>query len=94
LTSDQVFSQLSAIRQRGFALDRDRLVDGISALAVPIRPQGRDVTAALAINMTSARLSDGRVNALVALLRREIAAIESAVSPLSFVSRQRAMDRG
>jgi DNA-binding IclR family transcriptional regulator len=56
------------------------LVEGISALAVPIRPKGRDVVAALSINMTSARLAQARLPALLAMLRQEVAMVEAQLS--------------
>lgn len=93
VTFDQVTAECAAANGRGYSLDRGRLVDGISALAVPIRPQGRDVTAALAINMTSARLPDERIPGLVELLKREATIIESVISPLHFLPRRRSKDR-
>jgi hypothetical protein len=56
LSADDVAAGLPDIRARGYAVDEGRLVEGISAVAVPIRPQGRGVVAALSINMTTARL--------------------------------------
>jgi DNA-binding IclR family transcriptional regulator len=82
LTPDSVRAQLPEIRARRFALDHGALVQGISALAVPILPQGRDAIAAIAINMTSARLEPERLTRLVDLLTGEVAAIEQMINPL------------
>ena len=82
LTADQVAKHLPEIRQVGYALDHGQLVEGISALAVPIRPSGRDVVGSITINMTSARLGPGRLEPLVALLRREVQSIERLINPL------------
>lgn len=82
LTAEAVHASLATIREQGYALDECRLVAGISALAMPILPQGRDALAAIAINMTSARLPPERIPELLALLRGEIDAIEKAINPL------------
>jgi hypothetical protein len=58
------------------------LVQGISALVVPILPPGRDAIASIAINMTSARLEPERLTELVALLKTEVARIERVINPL------------
>jgi DNA-binding IclR family transcriptional regulator len=80
LTASKVRDALPMIRESGYAIDEGSLVEGISALAVPIRPQGRDVVAALSINMTSARLSQTRLPSLLAMLRQEVAAVEAQLS--------------
>ncbi len=82
LSRDEVDEALPLIRERGYALDQDRLVEGISALAMPIRVPGRDVVGSLAINMTSARLKPDRLDGLLKLLGREVALIGNAVNPL------------
>jgi DNA-binding IclR family transcriptional regulator len=80
LAASEVKTALPLIRERGYAIDEGRLVEGISALAVPIRPKGRDVVAALSINMTSARLAQARLPALLAMLRQEVAMVEAQLS--------------
>lgn len=82
LTAEKVRASLLAVRERGYALDHGDLVAGISALAVPILPQGRDAIAAIAINMTSARLEPERMDRLVEALRREVRIIEESINPL------------
>ena len=82
LTPDSVQDRLPEIRARRFALDDGELVKGISALAVPILPQGRDAIASIAINMTSARLEPDRLAVLVDLLKGEVAGIEQMINPL------------
>lgn len=85
LRADKVRTRLPEIRARRFALDHGELVAGISALAVPILPKGRDAIASIAINMTSARLEPQRLDELVALLRRHVAHVESAINPMEGV---------
>jgi DNA-binding IclR family transcriptional regulator len=82
LTPEAVQKALSAIREHGYALDHGSLVAGISALAVPILPRGRDAIAALALNMTSARLTEERLPLLLGMLRREVKELEDSLNPL------------
>ena len=83
LTRDKVAETLPQIREQGYAIDQDRLVEGISALAMPIRVPGRDVVGSLAINMTSARLKPDRLSGLLEDLAREVDQIGNAVNPLN-----------
>jgi DNA-binding IclR family transcriptional regulator len=86
LNATVVREQLPSVRERGYAIDQGHLVAGISAVALPILPQGRDVVAALTINMTSARLPTERIADLVGILRQEVAAIEHSVNPLDLLA--------
>ena len=86
LNADVVRAQLTSVRENGYALDQGQLVAGISALAVPIVPQGRDVMAALTINMTSARLPKKRIAELVAKLREEVVSIERGINPMDLLA--------
>jgi DNA-binding IclR family transcriptional regulator len=86
LNADTVRARLTSVRDKGYALDQGQLVAGISALAVPILPQGRDVMAALTINMTTARLPRKRIPELVARLREEVAIIEGGINPLDLLA--------
>lgn len=81
-----VREQLPLVRERGYAIDQGHLVAGISAVALPILPLGRDVMAALTINMTSARLPTERIAELVLMLRQEVAAIERNINPLDLLA--------
>ena len=83
LSREEVAEALPQIRERGYAIDQDRLVEGIAALAMPIRVPGRDVVGSLAINMTSARLKPDRLRALLESLSREVERIGEEVNPLS-----------
>lgn len=87
LTAEAVRAALPEIRRQGYALDHGRLVAGISALALPILPLGRDAVASIAINMTSARLPPDRVDALTTRLSEEIRAIEDALNPMDVTGR-------
>jgi DNA-binding IclR family transcriptional regulator len=82
LSVDEIRARLPEIRERGYAFDDGRLIEGISAIAMPILPQNREVVGAIAINMTSARLHPDRLAQLVRLLRLEISGIEQSINPL------------
>ncbi|TNM65369.1 IclR family transcriptional regulator [Aliirhizobium smilacinae] len=82
LTRKTITDSMHSIRERGYAVDEGSLVEGISAVAVPILPRGRDAIAAIALNMTSARLSQERLPGLVAMLRREAKSLEDSLNPL------------
>jgi DNA-binding IclR family transcriptional regulator len=81
LTADEIRGRLPRIREQGFALDHGRLVEGVSALALPIVPKGRDVVASLALNMTSSRLATDRLPDLISMLKQEVNGIERELSP-------------
>jgi DNA-binding IclR family transcriptional regulator len=83
LTTRKLRVVLGEIRERGYAIDDGELVAGISSIAVPILPQGRDAIASIAINMTSPRLSAERIPELVGLLTREVRKIEEQLNPLA-----------
>jgi DNA-binding IclR family transcriptional regulator len=82
LDAAAIRARLPEIRKQRYALDHGELVAGISALAVPILPQGRDAVASIAINMTSARLEPDRLKQLVGLLRNEVQQVEEVINPL------------
>ena len=82
LTTGSIKDNLTRIRSNGYALDQGDLVAGISAIAVPILPPGRDAIAAIAINLTSARLSAERIPELFTLLKKEVGEIETQLNPL------------
>jgi len=67
-------------RADGNVITDGLMIAGIAALAVPIRPKSRDVTAAIAINLTTARLTPGRRATLLSLIKNEIAEIEAQLN--------------
>lgn len=89
LSAEEIGARLPEIRRQGYAFDHGRLVQGISAIAMPILPRGRDVVGSIAINMTSARLSPDRLAEIIELLRTEIRDIESRINPLDFAGQRR-----
>ena len=84
LSAKEIASKLPQIREQGYAFDHGRLVEGISAVAVPIRLKGRDAIGSIAINMTSARLKEDRLEDLVGQLKSKISEIDMLISPLDF----------
>lgn len=89
LSDSEIADRLPEIQEQGYAFDHGRLVEGISAVAVPILPHGRDVVGSLAINMTSARLQPDRLPKLIDLLRSEVRAIEERINPLDIAIKRR-----
>lgn len=81
LTKQVVSRELSEIRKRGYAIDDGQLVEGISAVAVPITLGGGEVAGAIAINMTTARLRRAPISYFVDILKREVAEIEGNINP-------------
>jgi DNA-binding IclR family transcriptional regulator len=81
LSAAAIRANLPIIRQQRYAADHGQLVEGISALAVPIILGSGDVAGSIAINMTSARLKPNRLSELLALLRSEVKIIESSILP-------------
>lgn len=80
LTAEEILAKLPEIREQGYALDHSHLVEGITALAVPIKLKSGDVIGSLSINMTSARLKPGRLEELLALLKKEITNVGQSVN--------------
>ncbi|MFE0018289.1 IclR family transcriptional regulator [Mesorhizobium sp. NPDC059054] len=89
LTAARVRSLLPAVRQQGYALDRGDLVAGISAFALAVCPRGRPSGVAIAVNMTSARLSQDRFAQLLPLVKQEVQLLEMHVNPLEIAFRHR-----
>ena len=85
VTVETVREHLELCRSDGYAATNGLMIEGISALAVPIRPNGREAKAAVALNLTSARLTAPWKATLLKLIREEVGAIEEqlAVRPSS-----------
>ncbi|APO75921.1 IclR family transcriptional regulator protein [Rhizobium etli 8C-3] len=82
LSVARVREAVATIRKQGYAVDQGELVAGISAIAIPILPPKRDAIAALAVNLTSARLTPDRLPQLVDMLKQEVREIEASLNPL------------
>ena len=66
-----LLTELAAVRRRGFAVIKDELEEGLTAIAAPIRDQSGTVIAAVSITGPSSRLSAARIPALGLLLLDE-----------------------
>lgn len=71
--------ELAKIRQRGFAVSRDELIEGAVAVAAPIFDGSSRVAGSLGIFGPSVRLPEARVDAFGQLLVREAAAVSTAL---------------
>lgn len=84
LSAEEIQANLPQIRKQGYAFDHGRLVEGISAIAIPIRLKDREAIGSISINMTSARLKDDRLVELIELLTKKAESIEMRINPLDF----------
>lgn len=66
-----LLTELAAVRRRGFAVIKDELEEGLTAIAAPIRDQSGTVIAAVSITGPSSRLTPARIPALGLLLLDE-----------------------
>ncbi|WP_431282518.1 IclR family transcriptional regulator [Humitalea sp. 24SJ18S-53] len=80
-TATAVRTSLGGIREQGYMLANGSLIQGLSVIAMPIRPTGRDVTAAIAINFITTRLEPANRQAWLTLLTQEVQSIEAGMSP-------------
>lgn len=72
----KLLEELDAIRDRGYALNLDESLDGLHAVAVPIRDSGPSVVASLAVSVPSDR--GGRPR-----LRRHVKVLAEAAQQIS-----------
>ncbi len=71
-------ADVAAFRNRGFALNRGRVVEGTSAVAVPVQTRNGELVAALAIGAIDTRMTDKRLaTELVPALQREAERLRS-----------------
>lgn len=78
---DKLEDELAAVRERGYSLDLDGIMQGSSGFAVPIRA-GDSVIASLGIAALSSRLDADKLQRTVALLQEEAARISPQINPL------------
>lgn len=70
-TRADLLTELANVRRRGFAIIRDELEEGLTAVAAPIRDHDGHVVAAVSITGPSSRLTPARLPALGLLLLDE-----------------------
>lgn len=83
ISVDTMRSHLAHCLRDGHVVTDGILIEGIAGIAVPIRPPGREVTAAIAINLTSARLTTAWKTALLSRLHEEVKQLEAELSTLT-----------
>ncbi len=70
--------QVQAYRKRGYALNRGQVIEGTSAVAVPVVSPAGELIAALAIGAIDARMSDERIrDELMPAMKKEAAALSA-----------------
>lgn len=73
--------QVEQARSRGWSLDRDNFVNGLTAVAVPVRASDGSLTHTLVAMGLSNQMSDAVVPDLAATMQREAAAISDQLYP-------------
>lgn len=76
-TFTQLLDELALVLMRGYAVNHEESVEGLTALAVPLRDRGGTTIAAVAMSAPSERLPPPRVREVVAHLRECAAGIRS-----------------
>lgn len=76
-TFTELVDELSLVLMRGYAVNNEESVEGLSAVAVPLRDRGGTTIAAVAMSAPSTRLPPARVREVVIELRECAAGIRS-----------------
>jgi len=76
-TFTQLLDELALVLMRGYAVNQQESVLGLSAVAVPLRDRGGSTIAAVAMSAPSTRLPPRRVREVVVELRRCAIAIRA-----------------
>jgi DNA-binding IclR family transcriptional regulator len=61
-TRDELFAELKAVAEQGYALDNEELDAGVRCIAAPIRDYTRRIVGAISISGPSMRMSHERIN--------------------------------
>jgi IclR family transcriptional regulator, KDG regulon repressor len=64
----ELLEQLTFVRKRGFAFDREESTIGVQCVAAPIRDHDRGVVAAMSIGIPNDRLDEARLQELTQML--------------------------
>lgn len=76
-TFTELVDELALVLMRGYAINNEESVEGLSAIAVPLRDRGGRTIAAVAMSAPSTRLPPDRVREVVIELRECAAGIRS-----------------
>ncbi len=77
---DELMRQCASYKAKGYAMNRGQVVEGTSAVSVPVTLQDGELIAAIAIGAIDARMTDERItNILVPALKREVALIAATM---------------
>jgi DNA-binding IclR family transcriptional regulator len=77
---------LRETREVGYAVSRGLLIKGVGGLAVPLLDRRGQAVGALSIGGVAERFTPQRINAVLPVLRQEVAGIEKLLNPLSTLS--------
>jgi DNA-binding IclR family transcriptional regulator len=73
-------------REAGYAVSRGLLIKGVGGLAVPLLDRRGQAVGALSIGGVAERFTPQRIQAVLPVLRQEVAGIEQLLNPLSIMS--------
>lgn len=76
-TFTQLVDELALVLMRGYAVNHEESVEGLTAVAVPLRDRGGTTIAAVAMSAPSVRLAPARVREVVVELRECAAGIRA-----------------
>jgi DNA-binding IclR family transcriptional regulator len=76
-TFTQLVDELALVLMRGYAINHEESVEGLTAVAVPLRDRGGTTIAAVAMSAPSVRLAPARVREVVVELRECAAGIRA-----------------
>jgi DNA-binding IclR family transcriptional regulator len=79
-TFTQLVDELALVLMRGYAVNDEESVEGLIALAVPLRDRGGSTIAAVAMSAPTERMSPARVREIVVELRECAAGIRSRLA--------------
>ena len=81
--SAYVWKAVAKTRRQGFSFVDGRIIHGMNAIGVPVYDNSRKVVAALSLAAIASRVSGDRITEIVAILKREAAALgtSSSINP-------------
>jgi len=80
LTIPSLLAMLKRARELGYALNDNHITPGATSIGLPIRSRFGQPFAAISIGAISSRMTAERQKKLIAVLRKEVAAVEKALS--------------
>ncbi len=77
IDNEYLISAIADTKRSGYAINQEKLISGMSAIAVPVCKKNGEAVGAISVAAISSRLNDERIKEIAALLRSEAEAIEN-----------------